>query len=146
MSDITQKLVKVCQAIEGKKGEDILVLDISQVSSFTDFFILCHGNNEKQIQAICDAIREVLAKEEQTRPAYVEGYRNATWVLLDYLDFVVHIFSEPTRRFYNLEKLWSDGTEVNRQALSAGVLSTQSATEVCLDRSYKKSSLQTSGD
>ena len=119
MSDVTQKLAKVCQAIEEKKGEDIQVLDISQISSFTDFFILCHGNNEKQIQAICDAIREVLAKEEQTRPAHVEGYRNAAWVLLDYLDFVVHIFSEPTRRFYNLEKLWSDGTEVNRQALSA---------------------------
>ena len=119
MSDVTQKLAKVCQVIEGKKGEDIQVLDISQISSFTDFFILCHGNNEKQIQAICDAIREVLAKEEQTRPAHVEGYRNAAWVLLDYLDFVVHIFSEPTRRFYNLEKLWSDGTEVNRQALSA---------------------------
>ena len=119
MSDVTQKLAKVCQAIEGKKGEDIQVLDISQISSFTDFFILCHGNNEKQIQAICDAIREVLAKEEQTRPAHVEGYRNAAWVLLDYLDFVVHIFSEPTRRFYNLEKLWSDGTEVNRHALSA---------------------------
>ena len=119
MSDVTQKLAKVCQAIEEKKGEDIQILDISQISSFTDFFILCHGNNEKQIQAICDAIREVLAKEEQTRPAHVEGYRNAAWVLLDYLDFVVHIFSEPTRRFYNLEKLWSDGTAVNRQALSA---------------------------
>ena len=119
MSDVTQKLAKVCQAIEGKKGEDIVVLDIREISSFTDFFILCHGNNEKQVQAISNAIRDVLTKEEQTRPAHVEGYRNAAWVLLDYLDFVVHIFSEPTRRVYNLEKLWSDGTEVNRQALSA---------------------------
>ncbi len=118
MSDVTQKLAKVCQAIEERKGEDVLVLDISQVSSFTDFFILCQGNNGKQIQAISDAIREVLAKEK-TRPVHVEGYRNAEWVLLDYVDFVVHIFSESTRRFYNLEKLWSDGTEVNHQALSA---------------------------
>jgi ribosome-associated protein len=119
MSDVTQKLAKVCQAIEGKKGEDILVLDISEISSFTDFFVLCHGHNEKQVQAISDAVREVLTKEEQTRPVHVEGYRNAAWVLLDYLDFVVHIFSEPTRHFYKLEKLWSDGTEVNRHALSA---------------------------
>jgi ribosome-associated protein len=119
MSQITQKLARVCQAIEEKHGEDILVLDISGISSFTDFFVLCHGRNEKQIQAIADAVREVLRKEERTRPAHVEGYRNAGWVLLDYVDFVVHVFSEPMRRFYNLEKLWSDGTEVSRQALSA---------------------------
>ncbi len=119
MSDVTQKLAKICQAIEDKKGEDILVLDISEVSSFTDFFVLCHGNNEKQVQAISDAVQEALTKEEATRPVHVEGYRNAGWVLLDYIDFVVHIFSGPTRGFYNLEKLWSDGTEVSRQALSA---------------------------
>jgi len=119
MSEITQKLAKAYRAIEEKQGEDILVLDISRISSFTDFFIICHGRNEKQIQAIADSVREVLAKQERTRPAHVEGYRSASWVLLDYVDFVVHVFSEPMRRFYNLEKLWSDGTEVNRQALSA---------------------------
>ncbi len=114
MNELTQKLAKVCEAIEGKKGEGILILDISQVSSFTEFFILCHGSNRKQIQAIAGAVREIL--QQETRPAHVEGYEGADWVLMDYLDFVVHIFSEPTRRFYNLEKLWSDGTEVNPTA------------------------------
>jgi len=117
MSELTRKLAKVCDAIEGKKGEEILILDISQVSSFTDFFILCHGSNRKQIQAISSAVREIL--EQESRPAHVEGYERADWVLMDYLDFVVHIFSEPTRRFYNLEKLWSDGIKVKPQVLPA---------------------------
>lgn len=119
MSDLTQKLAKICQAIESKKGEELLILDISKICSFTDYFVLCQGNNSKQVQAICDAVREVLAKEEGLRPADVEGYEHAEWVLMDYLDFVVHVFSAPTRRFYNLEKLWSDGQEINSQALSA---------------------------
>ncbi len=117
MSKLTRKLAKVCDAIEGKKGEEILILDIRQVSSFTDFFILCHGSNRKQIQAISSAVREIL--EQESRPAHVEGYERADWVLMDYLDFVVHIFSEPTRRFYNLEKLWSDGIKVKPQVLPA---------------------------
>lgn len=117
MSKLKRKLAKVCDAIEGKKGEGILILDIREVSSFTDFFILCHGSNRKQIQAISSAVHEILEKD--SRPAHVEGYERADWVLMDYVDFVVHIFSEPTRRFYNLEKLWSDGTKVKMQVLPA---------------------------
>ena len=128
MSDITQKLVKVCQAIEGKKGEDILVLDISQVSSFTDFFILCHGNNEKQIQAICDAIREVLAKEEQTRPALCGGLSQRHMGAPGLPRFRRSTFSQNQPGvFYNLEKLWSDGTE----GQSAGLVRRSSEYSEC---------------
>ena len=114
MSKVKLKLSKVCSAIEGKKSERILVLDIRQVSSFTDYFVLCHGNNQKHIQAIASAVREVLKAE--AHPDHIEGYDRADWVLMDYIDFVVHIFSEPTRRFYNIEKLWSDGVEIKLKA------------------------------
>ncbi|MDA2927311.1 ribosome silencing factor [Acidobacteria bacterium AH-259-G07] len=112
-------LKKVCQAIEGKKGDHVTIFDVSKISSFTDFFVICHGYNEKQNQAICDEIMEKLKKEAHLFPNHVEGYQHAEWILLDYLDFVVHIFSTRARQFYKLEKLWSDGIEVEPKALPA---------------------------
>ncbi|MFQ5738426.1 MAG: ribosome silencing factor [Acidobacteriota bacterium] len=97
----------------------MIVLDVSEISSFTDFFVICHGNNRKQNQAICDQIVHELRKERHLSPSHLEGYANAEWILLDYLDFVVHIFSQQTRDFYKLEKLWGDGIAVEPRALSA---------------------------
>ncbi|MDA2933769.1 ribosome silencing factor [Acidobacteria bacterium AH-259-D05] len=112
-------LKKVCKAIEGKKGDDVTILDVSRTSSFTDFFVICHGLNDKQNQAICDEIMEKLKKEEHRFPNHIEGYQHAEWILMDYLDIVVHIFSSRTRESYNLEKLWSDGIEVKPKVLTA---------------------------
>ena len=112
-------LRKVCEAIESKKGDEVTILDVSKISSFTDFFVICHGQNDKQNQAICDEIMEKLKKEKHRFPVHVEGYRHAQWILMDYLDFVVHILSPRTRLSYKLESLWGDGVEVKPKALTA---------------------------
>ena len=116
----TKNLLKrVCEAIESKKGDEVTILDISKISSFTHFFVICHGHNTRQNQAICDEIRERLKKEQHRTPNHVEGYQHADWILMDYLDFVVHIFSPQTRQSYQLEKLWGDGIQVKPKALTA---------------------------
>ncbi|MCK5879882.1 MAG: ribosome silencing factor [Holophagae bacterium] len=102
-------LKKIKNLIEDKKGDKITVINVSEVSSFTDFFIVCQGYNSRQNQAICDELREKLKKEEDIRPAHVEGYQTADWILMDYLDFIVHIFNEKSREFYKVERLWNDG-------------------------------------
>ena len=105
-------LRNVCEAIEGKKGDNLTILDVSNISTFADIFVICHGHSDKQNQAICDEILFKLKKDEHRTPTHVEGYQYAEWILMDYLDIVVHIFSARTRTFYNLEKLWSDGVQV----------------------------------
>ncbi len=119
MKKTKRSLSKACDVILDKKGEGLTVLDVSQVSSFTDFFLICSGTNRKQNQAISDALTERLKKDLKLRPVHVEGYQNAEWILLDYIDFVVHILSTQARQFYKLEKLWSDGVQVEPQALTA---------------------------
>ena len=109
MKTTRELLTLVCESIQEKKGEDVQVVDISEISSFTDFFVICQGNNQRQNQAICDEIRHRLRNQEKVRPTHIEGYKGGEWILLDYLDFVVHIFSLRARAFYQLEKLWSDG-------------------------------------
>ncbi len=109
----------VCEAIEEKKGTDIVILDISKISSFADYFVICSGFNPRQNQAICDAIRERLKGEDHTAPGHIEGYQGADWILLDYLDYVVHIFSPEARQFYKLERLWNDGELIDAEALIA---------------------------
>jgi len=116
MNDTKTLLKKVCEAIEDKKGEDILVLDISTISSFTDFFVICHGFNVRQNQAISDEIKERLKKEDSISPAHIEGYQTAEWILMDYMDCIVHIFSPESREFYKLERLWNDGQVIRPQA------------------------------
>jgi ribosome-associated protein len=87
------------------------VLDLREVSSFTDFLIVCGGTSVRQVQAITDEIGDQLAKIGE-RPASLEGYKNAEWVLMDYGDFVVNVFTEKARAYYDLERLWRDGTPV----------------------------------
>lgn len=115
-----KKIVKkICEVIEDKKGDDLVILDVSQISSFADFFVVCHGFNERQNQAICDGIRERLKTEEEVSPSHVEGYSAGDWILMDYFGCIVHIFSPESRDFYKLERLWNDGVEVSPAALIA---------------------------
>jgi ribosome-associated protein len=95
-----------------RKAFDMRVLDLRDIASFTEFFIIASGANQRQVQAIADAIEEQLKKQLQTRPVRIEGYNSAEWVLMDYGDFIVHIFNKEAREFYDLERLWRDARKV----------------------------------
>ncbi|HLW52034.1 MAG TPA: ribosome silencing factor [Candidatus Angelobacter sp.] len=101
-----QQVAQAVKAVEEKKGENVAILEMDRnAGAFTDYFVLCSGTNPRQIQAISDEVERRLAPMGR-RPTSLEGYNQAEWVLLDYVDFVVHIFSERARGFYDLERLW----------------------------------------
>ena len=93
------------EAARSKKAQGIVVLDLKEAANFTDYFLICSGANSRQVQTISDEIERRLGLAG-LRPAHVEGYNHAEWILMDYADFVVHIFSEQARVFYGLERLW----------------------------------------
>jgi ribosome-associated protein len=95
-----------------KKAFDLIALDLREVASFTEFFIIASGANHRQVQAISDEIEEQLKKQLSSRPVRTEGYSAAEWVLMDYGDFMVHIFEKNAREFYDLERLWRDARKV----------------------------------
>jgi len=105
-------------AADGRKAEDMRVLHLGAVTSFTDYFILATGNSERQVEAIADAIDGRL-RSEGVRPLSAEGYGRGHWVLLDYGDFLVHVFTKDRREFYGLEKLWADAPDVTEDFLPA---------------------------
>ncbi len=108
-SDETRKNVeRVVDLIMEKKGEDILILDLSDITTVSDFFIITTGNSNVHIKAIADEIREKMKQDYGENPWHVEGYTAMKWVLLDFVDFVVHIFDAETRTYYSLEKIWKD--------------------------------------
>jgi ribosome-associated protein len=94
-----------------KKATDLVILDLRQIASFTEYFVLCTGANARQVSAIADSVEEQLRKVGK-RPLHTEGYSSAEWILLDYGDFIVHIFSSASRRFYDLERLWRDAGRI----------------------------------
>ncbi|MGE0104648.1 MAG: ribosome silencing factor [Blastocatellales bacterium] len=96
---------------EEKKAEDITVLRLVELTEFTDFFIICTGNSSRQVQAIADEVTDKL-KKIKVRPLHTEGYQSGEWILIDYGAFVVHIFVEQARKFYDLERLWRDAERV----------------------------------
>ncbi len=96
------------QAALDRKAEDLVVLDLRKADGFTDYFIICTGANTRQIAAIADAVRDTLKKDFDERPALAEGIDKSEWVLLDYFDFVIHVFSRECRAFYGLERLWGN--------------------------------------
>ncbi len=98
-------------AAQDYKALDLNVFDLRDVSAFTDFFLICSGTSTRHTQAICDAVIEKL-KKSGTSPAHVEGYRQAEWILVDYLNFVIHIFLERSRQFYGLERLWKNAKKI----------------------------------
>ncbi len=103
-------------ALKDKKAQDIHILDISNVTVIADYFIIASGSNTNQVQALADSVEEALAKEGRT-PKQIEGYRAANWILMDYNDIIVHIFSEENRLYYDLERIWRDGKTVAEEDL-----------------------------
>jgi ribosome-associated protein len=102
-------------AAEDKKAIDLLVLDLKKSSAFTDFFVICTGANVRHVQAIADGIQDALAQKGLT-PALTEGYEHAQWILIDYFDFIVHVFSPAMREYYGLERLWGDAKKIEIDA------------------------------
>ena len=99
----------VVEGMQGKKAQDIVVLDLRKVAnSIADFFIICSGNTDTQVRAISESVEDVVNKSNKQNPWHKEGYKNNEWVLLDYVDVVVHIFKKDRREFFALEDLWGD--------------------------------------
>ncbi|HHU72626.1 MAG TPA: ribosome silencing factor [Clostridiales bacterium] len=108
----------VYDALEDKKGEDIQVIEIKEISIIADYFIIANGSNSSQVDALVDNVKEVLAKKGY-EPLRIEGVRSASWILMDYGDVVVHVFSKEDRLFYNLERIWRDGKTISKDQLGA---------------------------
>ena len=109
-------VVDAVKAAVSKKAEQLVVLDLRKDAGFTDFFVIATGANARQIRAIAEAVEDALMVR-QVKPSHTEGYQRTEWVLLDYFDFVVHVFSAQTRAFYGLERLWGNATSVDISAL-----------------------------
>ena len=112
IADFDERIRRTLNAAWEKKALDLTVLDLRGIASFTDFFVIATGTNRRQVQAISDEVVEQL-KRSGTRAARVEGYQTAEWILVDYGDFVVHVFDEKARRFYDLERLWREARRVD---------------------------------
>ena len=102
----------IYNAIDDKKGGNTRILDISEITTISDYFIVTSGNNYNQVRAIADNVEEELLKKHGMRPERVEGYNNGEWILLDYIDYVIHVFDREQRLFYDIERIWSDGKEI----------------------------------
>jgi ribosome-associated protein len=111
LPDTAARVRLAVAAAEDRKAIDLKVLHLEKISDFTDYFVICSGSSERQVQAIADAVEERL-RRGQVRPLHVEGATRGQWVLLDFGDLVVHVFQEEPRRFYALERLWGDAPDV----------------------------------
>ncbi|HEY8184486.1 MAG TPA: ribosome silencing factor [Pyrinomonadaceae bacterium] len=110
-AELDERIRMALSAASEKKAINSVVLDLRAIASFTDYFVIASGTNERQVQAISDEVLETL-KKAGTSAARVEGYKTAEWILLDYGDFVVHVFDEKARQFYDLERLWREAQRV----------------------------------
>jgi ribosome-associated protein len=108
---LPKQVALAIRAASDKQATDLAVLDLRKAGGFTDFFLICSGGNARQIRAIADGIHDALAAEG-VKPAHLEGYDRSEWILLDYFDFIVHIFGKETRTFYGLERLWGNAEHV----------------------------------
>jgi ribosome-associated protein len=104
-------ITRAVRAALDKKASQVVVLDLRHTPAFTDFFVLCSGQNSRQVKAIADSVEEALGAAG-VRPAHVEGYDRAEWVLMDFFTFIVHVFAPHTRDFYSLERLWGDAERI----------------------------------
>ena len=107
-----------CKALDDKKGLDIKIIDIHDVSVIADYFVIASGTNQNQVQAMADNVEETLGKAGY-EPKQIEGSRNSSWILMDYGDLIVHVFDEENRLFYDLERIWRDGKEVTEEDLKS---------------------------
>ena len=112
LSELDERIRRALNAASEKKALDLTILDLRSIASFTDFFVIATGTNRRQVQAISDEVVEQL-KRAGNRAARVEGYQTAEWILIDYGDFIVHVFDEKARRFYDLERLWREAKRVD---------------------------------
>ena len=128
-SELKQQVSAAIQACLEKKAEELSILEMEKGSgAFTDYFVLCSGTNPRQVQAIADEV-ELRLKKAGLRPTHVEGYTQAEWVLIDYVDFVVHVFSEKARKFYDLERLWKSARRLEPSDLKTAVRARKTATK-----------------
>lgn len=113
----SKEIAKIAlDALLDKKGEDVRVIDIAHISTIADYFVIASGNNPNHVSALVDNVEEQLAKAGYT-DCQVEGMRNSSWVLIDYKDVVIHVFSQDDRRFYDLERMWRDGKVIEPENL-----------------------------
>ena len=110
--EVDDEIKLALESASEKKAVDLTVLDLRDITSFTEFFVITSGTNQRQVQAIADEISEQLKAQMKFKPIRIEGYSTAEWVLLDYGDFIVHIFNKKSRDFYELERLWRDAKRV----------------------------------
>jgi ribosome-associated protein len=116
--DIRTQVALALEAVNNKKAEDVTLLQLpGESSTFTDYFLICSGSNPRQVQAIADEVDERLSKDMGVEPNAREGYQTAEWILLDYVDFVVHIFNTQRRAYYDLERLWKSAHKLTAQEL-----------------------------
>lgn len=106
-----------CKALDEKKALDLKIIDIAEVSTIADYFVIASGSNQNQVQAMVDNVEEKLAKAGY-EPKQIEGTRSSSWILMDYGDLIVHVFDEKNRLFYDLERIWRDGKEIDLEALA----------------------------
>ncbi len=112
MADAINMLKTAYKALDDKKAYDIKILDIKKISSIADYMVIADGTNKNQVQAMCDAVTEEMGKAGFLSKS-IEGYSEGGWILLDYYDIIIHIFSDEARRFYDIERIWSDGKYVD---------------------------------
>ena len=111
-SDLDEEVKLALHCASEKKASNLTVIDLREIASFTEFFVVASGGNQRQVQAISDEINEQLKKQLDARPVRIEGYPSGEWILLDYGDFIVHVFEKNAREFYDLERLWRDAKRV----------------------------------
>ena len=124
MSEITSKTlaVEVCKALADKRGKDIVALYVREKTDLCDYFIIASGSNAPQIRAMGERVEELVEKNLGLIPSHTEGVRDGRWAVVDYGDVIVHIFNDETRLFYHLERLWTDGGNLQRFDDQAGEL------------------------
>ncbi len=116
-ADLRSQILTAIDAAEAKKAENVAILQMEK-SAFTDYLVICSGSNSRQVQAISDEV-ELRLKQSGAYPSSIEGFKQAEWVLLDYFDFVVHVFTEEARKFRDLERLWKSATRVSANELKS---------------------------
>ena len=117
--DSLEQARRIAAIAQDKLAEDVVILDLRPVCVYTDFFVICSGRNPRQTKAIWDEIHDVLKHEERKDPRSVDGVQEANWIVADYLDVVLHVFTPETRAYYRLEELWGDVPNVELEAASA---------------------------
>jgi ribosome-associated protein len=137
-TELRKQVAAAIQACLEKKAEELSILEMEKGSgAFTDYFVLCSGTNPRQVQAIADEV-ELRLKAAGIRPNNVEGYKQAEWVLIDYVDFVVHVFSEKARKFYDLERLWKSAKRLEAGDLKSAPKKRKAVTKSAAPKKTKK--------